>query len=133
MSRVGPLRVNSKNTLYTFKLSFISYSLSLFLSVSLSFCLSHIFSVFIIRQDWSFCDQNLLKKLEILIFIFVNFIFSKFFHCSYPLNRGFPTILNLLNSQVIMVRNIGALNKKSYYSTESERTPGGINVFLREN
>ena len=32
-----------------------------------------------------------------------------------------------------MVRNIGALNKKSYYSTESERMPGGINVFLGEN
>ena len=40
--------------------------------------------IFIIRKDWSFCDQNLklvailLKKVNIFVFIFCNFNFSFF-------------------------------------------------------
>ena len=32
-----------------------------------------------------------------------------------------------------MARNIRAVNKKSHYTTESERTSGDIDVFLKEN
>ena len=63
---------------------------------------------FKIIWGWNFCDQILQavsildKKLKIFIFIFSfnfnTFLFQNIFHFNISLGRGFPTVINLLNS-----------------------------------
>ena len=76
------------------------------------------------------------KKLRIFKFFFFNFnfVFPKYV----LLDLGFPTAPNLLNvGKVIMVQDISAINKKSYFKSNSDipknllQFPGFFSTFLK--